>query len=102
MSKYTPGPWKSYLNCDLSFFSHGVFSDNAEHNKRYGDKKGALVVSLTSGQTNEANAHLISAAPEMFELLEDLDAIMGTALHNGHHDLIQRTKDILLKARGGK
>jgi cell division protein FtsB len=28
------------------------------------------------------------------ELLHDLDAILKTALHNGHHDLIQRVSEV--------
>jgi hypothetical protein len=43
---------------------------------------------------------ILDAAPEMYEVLEDLDAILGTALHNGHHDLIERVKKVLKKARG--
>ena len=31
------------------------------------------------------------------DILEDLDVIMGTALHNGHEDLRQRTKEALQK-----
>ena len=54
---------------------------------------------MTRGQY-EANKNLVSAAPEMFEVLEDLDVILGTALHNGHHDLIARVKNVLKKARG--
>jgi len=32
---------------------------------------------------------------EMSELLEDIHAILKTALHNGHHDLIERVKNIV-------
>jgi len=32
---------------------------------------------------------------KMRDLLEDLDEILSTALHNGHHDLIERVKEIL-------
>jgi len=32
---------------------------------------------------------------EMSELLEDLNAILKTALHNGHHDLIERVKSVV-------
>lgn len=37
----------------------------------------------------------LTQANKMFEVLEDLDTILATALHNGHHDLIARVKEIV-------
>jgi len=45
----------------------------------------------------EAYAKLEAERDLRRDILEDLDVIMGTALHNGHHDLIQRTKEALQK-----
>lgn len=43
----------------------------------------------------KAEAAILVEAKEMFELLVDLNEIMSTALHNGHEDLRQRTKEIV-------
>lgn len=32
---------------------------------------------------------------ELKELLADLDMVLKTAMHNGHHDLIQRVSDVV-------
>lgn len=69
------------------------------------DETGLVAICGTTYRTKDEvrdNAQLIAAAPELLEMLEDLDAILSTALHNGHHDLIERTKKILSKARGNK
>ncbi len=48
----------------------------------------------------QPDSALIAAAPEMYDLLFDLSVITPTALHNGHNDLIERTKELLKKVRG--
>lgn len=37
---------------------------------------------------------------DIFEVHKELDFILGTALHNGHYDLIAKVKDIVKKAKG--
>lgn len=39
---------------------------------------------------------------EMTELLIDLDAVLKTAMHNGHHDLITRVSETVEETRKWK
>jgi len=77
---HTSGPWKVFAN-------------------RYTGNNYRLDGQSSIDETFD-NARLIEAAPEMLEVLEDLDVIIGTALHNGHHDLIARVKAVIKRARG--
>jgi len=60
--KHTPGPWK------VSHESNGTFIRGAH---------GGLVASLEAGYQamRDADARLISAAPDLLEALEDLTAL---------------------------
>ncbi len=42
----------------------------------------------------DAEAILLTDYAKAKDLLRDLNEILPTALHNGHHDLIQRVKEI--------
>jgi hypothetical protein len=46
-------------------------------------------------QSLSAQSRNEKRAAEMYHLLWDLNQILPTALHNGHHDLIQRVKEIV-------
>lgn len=84
---YSKMPWKRAL-------TPGLILDSG------GDNVAVLYKEFKSRDEFTANGRIIICAPEMFEVLEDLDQILGTALHNGHHDLIERVKTVLKKARG--
>jgi hypothetical protein len=57
-------------------------------------------VALLSRTADPEIARVFAASPEMLEVLQDLQVILPTALHNGHHDLIQRVNEVIKKARG--
>ena len=59
-NRHTPGPWK------LSSWTGSMTAENGRH-----------VVSFDIKSTRFADAKLIAAAPEMFELLEDIDNRLG-------------------------
>lgn len=40
---------------------------------------------------------LVASNTEMYEILSDLNVILKTALHNGHHDLIERVRAVVEK-----
>ena len=87
--KYTPGPWKILTTDGAKWPTQGL-----RESYRIEPEPKSIPEMMN-------NARLIASSPEMFELLEDLDAVLSTALHNGHHDLIQRVKDLLKKVREG-
>ena len=60
-SKYTPGPWKA--TCA-----------DPEYDPRYWiEAKGEFnIVATTAMGNDEANAHLIAAAPELLEILQTI------------------------------
>jgi len=61
MSKHTPGPWKT---------THSAMSGY-----RVSDSTGWGVAVVLKDANDEANAHLIAAAPQMLEALEKIAEI---------------------------
>ena len=64
MSKHTPGPWKAHLS---QFPGHIVKVDNSAQQPVAALWEGGV---LKSEQI--ANAHLIAAAPELYEALKEM------------------------------
>ena len=85
--KFTPGPWYVYDT-----------RERAEHAYDYYITAGQYFVAAVSPDSlniQEANANLIAAAPEMYEMLERLQK--GHKKGNATWQLIER---VLAKARG--
>lgn len=61
MSKHTPGPWK--------------ITHSEVNGYRVSDSTGWGVAVVLKDVNDEANAHLIAAAPAMLEALEALEAL---------------------------
>lgn len=102
MSQHTRGPWVfEAMTVDKKIHMSIVQKELFESGKKV---DLVCLVSPPERLTQEdlANAKLIAASPEMFDLLVDLQVILPTALHNGHHDLIQRVNEVLKKVRGDK
>ena len=49
-----------------------------------------------------ANAHLIAAAPEMYEMLDEVLNVLGHELNPTNKSYIKAIKELLAKARGEK
>ncbi len=84
MSKYTPGPWLVDYDCS-------VIND-----------EGILIVNppawgFEDTVASEANAHLISAAPEMLEALKQ---IIRECNGDGHFPLMGIVLNAVAKAEG--
>ena len=104
MSKHTPGPWWPNMN-SVGGWEVRTRRDKDEGDPRanYGCEYGAGICggigdhteSRTSGN-EEANAHLIAAAPELLEALELMLQRYGyeTCEH------VQKSRAALAKARG--
>ena len=100
MGKHTPGPWKACWN--------GTYHDIRVSDKEGGEDIGTYSPSIahviqnsfyrhTSGlEKQEANTHLIAAAPEMYEALKEI-YINGAC----RPSYIKWITDALDKAEGG-
>ncbi len=90
MSKHTPGPWK-----------WGV-----DFNGLCGPEKGMEVLRfqmyegmwLEYGESQEANARLIAAAPDLLEALVELEA--GSGSSPGANKRFSKARAAIAKARG--
>ena len=81
MSKHTPGPWAVYVQDDGDRI-HAVFSENQQGNggiKAIAQEDSIAVPGLNHPD-REANARLISAAPDLLAALVEMVAQDGEAI----------------------
>lgn len=104
--KATPGPWTVYPDVDGNFF-YVAQQDGAPYTPDYSDVCGLSCQTWSGERFNvqQANAHLIAAAPELYEALEE----MVERYAPGYHDCIDNglpeceicnARAALAKARG--
>jgi len=103
MSKFTPGPWEigdeNNASCEVCPRDVDITISMSRYD-RFSDKF------LIERDEMLANAHLIAAAPDMYEALDTLVAVVGlTAFkHEGQRQVLQEAVDLsvaaLKKARG--
>lgn len=80
--KFTPGPWEIVYAPDnrMKSYPHSIRVKEWEHNNLMGDYQGCIIADLENSHGKrdhayseaDANAKLIAAAPEMFDLLEQM------------------------------
>ena len=107
MSKHTPGPWWPNKNsADGWEVRTRRDKDESDPRANYGCDYGAGICGSIGGHTEsrtsgneEANAHLIAAAPELLEALETIiDSFQGQQyLRN---DYVDKAVAAIAKARG--
>ena len=88
-TKFTPGPWDVGVH-ELKFGdvdSVDIYADEAI--------SGFKLPAVTFGGNCEANAHLIAAAPDMYNLLSTIMEI-----YDGRSTLSGEIEAVLAKARG--
>lgn len=107
-TKWTPGPWE--------------WREHAEREETHHDIVGPLPIGLNpllrryvvadtmnrhhcvSPEEDHANAHLIAAAPELYEALEDMMGLVGVQISAGHYEeccaRVKKAQSALAKARG--
>ena len=97
--KWTPGPW--------AVDKRASFCVNADRDGSTGGvcSTGGYSASWRDGEElmleNQANAHLISAAPELYEALEFMRTCFECGcVESGKEIAIKRAKEALAKARG--
>jgi hypothetical protein len=66
-SKHTPGPWTPYWSGEKQYRILGP--NNGHGYPGIAEVKGFIEF---SAEENKSNAHLISAAPDMFEVIKEL------------------------------
>jgi hypothetical protein len=90
-TKFTPGPWKI-----------GTPPPNGE--QTIGTEQGLMVAVSTTGAgiQTKANAHLIAAAPDLYEALEDLSIndFGSNGWTNSMERIAIKARAALAKARG--
>jgi hypothetical protein len=96
--KYTPGPWKiDPIGDKLDTDTIEIFAGN----KWVADAKGVHVGPLR-GEEVRANAHLIAAAPELLEVLENIIEGLDEAHYpTSMNEYIKKAKQAIKKATGG-
>ena len=105
-SKFTKGSWVGFNNGEWS--DCGAWSVDNDEASSYsnvavnvGNVTICLVVSDSlDDEEMEANAHLIAAAPEMYELLEDYVSFVERGDAEGFNQMFCVVKELLAKARG--
>ena len=88
MSKHTPGPWFSQYD-DNGFYEIGSEAVSLRLAFTYGE-----------GDTDEANAHLIAAAPTLLEALWLLVAGIENSVSDTYIPLV-KARAAIAKATGG-
>lgn len=97
--KATPGPWTVYPDVDGNFF-YVAQQDGAPYTPDYSDVCGLSCQTWSGERFNvqQANAHLIAAAPELYEALE---LLLGAVMCGGSTvGDIDRARAALAKALG--
>jgi hypothetical protein len=93
--KWTQKPWRAYTPPQ----------DSAPRDIRAGDGLIAQVAYLSDDGEQAANAHLIAAAPELYEALEaaeDILAVLFRKSDGSAQELLGNVRSALAKARGEK
>lgn len=86
MVKFTKGEWiKSHHANGVIFVTHRDMRRNS----------GRFICTLQGGRDDVANAHLIAAAPEMYERLQWLESLPTLDWEER-----KKMRDLLAKARG--
>jgi hypothetical protein len=101
-AKFTEGDWTSYesgLLIDIHEYGYSV--DKSKSGFSYcGVSNGKEIVAICvseGGGTHKANAHLIAAAPEMYEMLKGM---ADATVHNYNYETAKPIYALLAKARG--
>jgi len=93
MSSHTPGPW-TLDNCPDAYGNATIRPDD-------GTEGGDISVQPIATVYTDANAHLIAAAPEMLEALQEALADAETLNEPYRNEAVcERMRAVIAKARG--
>lgn len=96
-AKHTPGPWQ----VGPVFDNYGTLEVIIEHMTPAGNLVVAVALGGLAGQ--DANAHLMAAAPDLLEALRDLEAMAERYRPPGNSmpDAQKKARAAIAKAEGG-
>jgi hypothetical protein len=94
VSGHTPGPWRH----------HGRRSESQSHRgfAIWSEKCciGDVFPLDPDGNGGEANARLIAAAPEMYELLKEIDRRGYLGIHDDPEDAVDPARELIKRIEG--
>ena len=108
---FTPGPWYAWF-CEENETGGGIFQDTNTESQRmicrmakekrviHKDKRKSD--DFVHSAEDEANARLIAAAPEMYEMLKELESGIHLARARKGSKTIDKLREVLAKVEGGK
>jgi hypothetical protein len=102
VSGHTPGPWRVEIE--------GTESAKWPHIVNFDDYEVAQVSDdVTEGDESapnraqaEANARLIAAAPEMYELLKEIDRCGYLGIHDDPEDAVDPARELIKRIEGSQ
>ena len=99
--KHTQGPWK--FDASTRFFEIVGADGRNILSSIYADDRSD---DAFNDSTDRANAHLIAAAPDMLEELEQLcealnDSVLSTGSNTMDEEILYNIRKIIKKAKGG-
>ena len=97
-TKFTPGPWRIANNGRSGKKTRTFRIWRNDPNQPDGDNfRNTGYANISSHVSGEANAHLIAAAPQLYEALE---CLLNATMYRNHPEESQMAINALTKARG--
>ena len=90
--KFTPGPWDVYDTRERAEYAYDYYITAGQY--------FVAAVSADSLNIQEANAALIAAAPEMYEMLDQFRRYIAEGPLGTRGEMYRRIDALLAKARG--
>lgn len=102
-AKHTPGPWLSQYD-DNGFFEISSDAVATPIHTSSGSKtlmlQTRIAFTYSEGETDEANAHLIAAAPELLEVAESI--LADDMLQYLPGEYVAKVRAVIAKATGAR
>ena len=102
MTKFTPGPWhlEDARGVEDEHLFWEVLGDSDVYRGFLATLQHSEGISGTTREENDANALLVSAAPELYVALERIGRVAAVELTGKRDDVLEQAQSALAKARG--
>jgi len=97
-TKFTPGPWEVRLDDSTFGPKLEIHQEGAENRVPICERD--LGFNDDVDEESKANAHLIAAAPEMYEAIEGLLNVISETRGEDARQAVIKANEVLAKARG--